>query len=303
MATTTPAVASPTPPLQVPAVSVSATSPRASPRQATAAVPRHTRNHTQSTNSPSRFSRLRSWVGRTKLYLGAAIGILTLVVTIISLIPSFAGGIYGKKTLELALWTVRKDYVEACQEYLNHTTFGCQQALEKGLPPPPGRDRIATRSPQRLQEEVQRLKFQPLIHKAYEHIFWLRLWLQIGAFTVVLILTGQLARFKYFLRRQRTRPLYPRPRNGLDLATLQREFRGVPVSRLWNFDSLSHATATGLDVKEGQVTSIIEFRKAAATGTFPFGTSTPLFPEWENLHRPRQKSRLLSYSRLYHKFP
>ena len=82
---------------------------------AIATVSHHPRSHTQNPVSLSRIAMLGSWIGRTKLYLGAAIGLLTLIVTIVSLMPSFAGGRYGKETLELALWTARKDYVEACQ--------------------------------------------------------------------------------------------------------------------------------------------------------------------------------------------
>ena len=116
MATTRPAASSPVLPLPVPAISVSATSSRATLGQATATPSHCTRNHTQRTKPSSRFARLRSWIRGKKLYLGAAIGLLTLVVTIVSSLPSFAGGRYGKKTLELALWTAQKDYIEACQE-------------------------------------------------------------------------------------------------------------------------------------------------------------------------------------------
>ena len=94
---------------------VPATPPIARPGQATNALSRPTRSYTQRPRPPSKVALVRSWVGRTKLYLGAAIGILTLVVTIVSLLPSFAGDRYGKEALELALWTARKDYVEACQ--------------------------------------------------------------------------------------------------------------------------------------------------------------------------------------------
>ena len=102
-------------PSQPPITPVPATPPRARSGQATVALSHHTRNHTQRPTPPSKVALVRSWLGRTKLYLGAAIGLLTLIVTIVSLLPSFAGGRYGKETLELALWTARKDYVEACQ--------------------------------------------------------------------------------------------------------------------------------------------------------------------------------------------
>ena len=100
---------------QTPITPVPATPPGARPGPATATMSHHPRSHTQNAVSPSKIAKVRSWVGRTKLYLGAAIGILTLIVTVVSLLPSFAGGRYGKETLELALWTARKDYVEACQ--------------------------------------------------------------------------------------------------------------------------------------------------------------------------------------------
>ena len=93
----------------------SATPPGAGPGQATTAMPHSSRNHTQKSTPPSKVALIRSWVGRTKLYLGAAIGVLTLIVTIISLLPSFAGGRYGKEALELARWTARKDFLEACR--------------------------------------------------------------------------------------------------------------------------------------------------------------------------------------------
>lgn len=102
-------------PPQRPITPVPATPPRARPGQATTTLSHHPRSHSQRSTPPSKVALVRSWIGRTKLYLGAAIGILTLIVTIISLLPSFAGGRYGKESLELALWTARKDYVEACQ--------------------------------------------------------------------------------------------------------------------------------------------------------------------------------------------
>ena len=102
-------------PLRTPITPVSAVPPGARPGQATTAISLQSRSHTQRPTHPSKIALVRSWIGRTNFYLGAAIGLLTLIVTIISLLPSFAGGKYGKEALELALWTARKDYVEACQ--------------------------------------------------------------------------------------------------------------------------------------------------------------------------------------------
>ena len=115
MTTIGPPAALPMRPLQTLTTPGSAMPPGSRLGQATTAMSQHTRNHTQKPTPPSKVALIRSWVGRTKLYLGAAIGLLTLIVTIISLLPSFAGGRYGKEALELALWTARKDYVEACQ--------------------------------------------------------------------------------------------------------------------------------------------------------------------------------------------
>ena len=102
-------------PLQNPITLVSATSPGSRPGQATTVTSHHPRSHTQRPTPPSKFALVLSWIGRTKLYLGAAIGTLTLIVTIVSLLSSFAGDRYSREALELALWTARKDYVEACQ--------------------------------------------------------------------------------------------------------------------------------------------------------------------------------------------
>ena len=111
MTTRGPPAALPMRPLHTP-VSVT---PPTRPGQATIGMSHQPRSHTQRPTPPSKIALVRSWVGRTRLYLGAAIGLLTLIVTIVSLLPSFAGGRYGKEALELALWTARKEYMEACQ--------------------------------------------------------------------------------------------------------------------------------------------------------------------------------------------
>lgn len=93
------------------------------------------------------------------------------------------------------------------QEYGGH--FVCTvDTSEKGLPPPPGLDRFAARSLQRLEIYVQRLEIQPLIHRVAEHVIWLRLWLQIGTITVALVLTGQWTEFIHSVRKRLTRPWY-----------------------------------------------------------------------------------------------
>ena len=39
-----------------------------------------------------------------------------LVVAVVALLPSFGGAKYAEEALEIARWTARKDYIEACQE-------------------------------------------------------------------------------------------------------------------------------------------------------------------------------------------
>ena len=52
-------------------------------------------------------------------YIAAAIALITLTVAMVTLLPSFRGATYAKEALELARWTARKDYIEACQEVSN----------------------------------------------------------------------------------------------------------------------------------------------------------------------------------------
>ena len=51
-----------------------------------------------------------------KFHIAAAIALITLIVTAVTLLPAFWGAKYAKEALELARWTARKDYIEACQE-------------------------------------------------------------------------------------------------------------------------------------------------------------------------------------------
>ena len=53
---------------------------------------------------------------KNRNHIAAAIALITLTVTAITLLPSFWGAKYGKEALELARWTARKDYIEVCQE-------------------------------------------------------------------------------------------------------------------------------------------------------------------------------------------
>ncbi|KAM0804187.1 hypothetical protein BDR22DRAFT_885970 [Usnea florida] len=233
-------------PPQSPLTPVPATPLSARPGQAATALSRHPKSRTQRSAPPSKVALVLSWVARTKLYLGAAIGILTLIVTIVSLLPSFAGDRYGKEALELALWTARKDYVEACRTYLNHTNIDCQHALEKGLPPPPGLDRFAARSLQKLKDHVQWLEIQPLTHETDNHVVWLRLWLLTGTIVVALTLTGYWNRFIRLVRRQRNGP-YDR---AIDLASNGREQEGIIIgdSQSVSSGAQSQASSTARSV-------------------------------------------------------
>ena len=74
------------------------------------------------------------------------------------------------------------------------------------MPPPPGLDRVAARSLQKLKDRVQWLEIQPLTHMTDDHVIWLRLWLLTGVIVVALILTTQWNRFTRLARRQLAKP-------------------------------------------------------------------------------------------------
>ena len=79
-------------------------------------------DHPSSTSrSRSQLARLRSCLSpaRSKAFIGATIALVSLIVTIIALLPSFSSRLYDKGALELAIWTAKKDYMEACQQVLN----------------------------------------------------------------------------------------------------------------------------------------------------------------------------------------
>ena len=64
----------------------------------------------------SRYLGYYSYAGRFKFHVAAVIALITLIITIVSLSPSFRGAEYAEEALELARWTARKDYIEACHE-------------------------------------------------------------------------------------------------------------------------------------------------------------------------------------------
>ena len=71
---------------------------------------------------------------RLRKHIAAAIALITLTVTTVTLLPSFWGAKYGKDALELARWTARKDYIEACQE-VNDSNPGSGLSISPSLIP------------------------------------------------------------------------------------------------------------------------------------------------------------------------
>lgn len=72
--------------------------------------------HQPRPNSQPNRSRYYSYAGRFRFHIAAVIALITLIITIVSLSPSFRGVEYAKEALELARWTAWKDYIEACHE-------------------------------------------------------------------------------------------------------------------------------------------------------------------------------------------
>ena len=70
------------------------------------------------------------------------------------------------------------------------------------MPPPPGLDRIAARSLQKLKDHVQWLELQQPAHETDDHAVWLRLCLLAGTIVVALIMIWQWNSFTPLLRRQ-----------------------------------------------------------------------------------------------------
>ena len=131
---------------------------------------------------------------------------------------------------------------------------------KKGLPPPPGLDRLAARSLQKLKDDVQWLEIQPLTHKPDDYAMWLRLWLGIGTITVALILTGRWTRLTHLVRRQWMRPWYLDGEVNVYLNPRQREFNGVAKSAGLRSHGLSQTTATGIELEE-TLSPLIQFRR------------------------------------------
>ena len=53
---------------------------------------------------------------KAKAIIGTVIALLTLIVTIVALLPAFSTRQYDKAALKLAMWTAKKDYLEVCQQ-------------------------------------------------------------------------------------------------------------------------------------------------------------------------------------------
>jgi ankyrin repeat protein len=99
------------------------------------------------TPTPSLYSSLtwktlRSRVSvseKTSAQLGWAVAVLSVVITIATLAPTFRAQASSDKALRLAEWTALKDYIEECREELaaGIQSQACIKAMNAKLPPPP----------------------------------------------------------------------------------------------------------------------------------------------------------------------
>lgn len=63
--------------------------------------------------------RIRTWISDHCIAItGWALAFISMVATIVSLLPGFNGQEISKKALELAQWTALKDYIEQCNDKL-----------------------------------------------------------------------------------------------------------------------------------------------------------------------------------------
>ena len=137
--------------------------------------------------------------------------------------------------------------------------------MEKGLPPPPGLDRLAARSLQKLKDHVQWLELQPETHELDDHVVWLRLWLQIGTIAVALILTGHWHRFIRLVRRQWIKPWFRGQADDLAWSTRDQKGKTIGKSEIFRAPDSSQATSTGISVEEGHDTKLRRRTKMVAS--------------------------------------
>ena len=201
-------------------------------------------------------------VCRLRKHIAAAIALITLTVTTVTLLPSFWGAKYGKDALELARWTARKDYIEACQEvsdsnpgsrsgtypslipflkYLNRSSINCQRALEGELPPPPGLNEIHVRSLEDLQLKFLNLRIDSP-DMGPDHVpLPLHWWLLVGMGFIALLMTGNLARRRRLMQTADT--TFGRPTTSLRLDLRAEDI----VSMRHAAKNVSEAIASGND--------------------------------------------------------
>jgi hypothetical protein len=76
---------------------------------------------------------------KTSAQLGWAVALLSLLLTIAALSPTFRSQTASERALKLAEWTALKDYVEECREEMaaGLQSQGCLRATNVELPPPP----------------------------------------------------------------------------------------------------------------------------------------------------------------------
>ncbi|KAF2733238.1 ankyrin [Polyplosphaeria fusca] len=76
---------------------------------------------------------------KTSAQLGWAVAFLSVVITIVTLAPTFRAQASSDRALQLAEWTALKDYIEECREELaaGIQSQACLKAMKAKLPPPP----------------------------------------------------------------------------------------------------------------------------------------------------------------------
>jgi hypothetical protein len=60
--------------------------------------------------------RFRTWISENKMAVsGWVVALLSLVVTVIAMVPGFRSESMSQRALELAEWTALKDFIENCK--------------------------------------------------------------------------------------------------------------------------------------------------------------------------------------------
>lgn len=73
--------------------------------------------HTKETAKEDSLIRFRRWISENKMAVaGWIVALLSLVVTLIAMVPSFRSESMSQRALELAEWTALKDFIENCMQ-------------------------------------------------------------------------------------------------------------------------------------------------------------------------------------------